>query len=79
MDTIRVIELGKLLAVGPLSTSSKFVGCADGIGAFFVEADGRLFGILLKSGQVKMLCEGNYFTVFAWFMIFQSLGHVSFC
>lgn len=59
---------------------------------FFFEADGRLFSIVLKSGQVKILCEGNYFqnvipysswytlgTVFAWFMIFQCLGHVNFC
>jgi hypothetical protein len=50
---IRVIELGNLFAVNPLSISSNFVGFADGIGVLFVESD----GIELKSGQVKMLCE----------------------
>jgi len=79
---IRVIELGNLFTVNPLSISSNFVGFADGV--LLVEADGRLFSIELKTGQVKMLCEGNGFhnivpysswctlgTVFAWFMICQ--------
>ena len=89
MDTNRVIELGKLLPVGPLSTVCWLCRWHWSI---FCGADGRLFSIVLKSGQLKILCAGNYFqnvlpysswytlgTVFAWFMIFQCLGHVNFC